>query len=96
MLGLEMDFGDAGIDQDRRNAADEKLRQPVGRDVLLEEHALAAGGNRTWNSFRAWAIHVIHQMFHCFASRGKPFKPSSMTTSCEWLHVPSDGSTDQE
>jgi hypothetical protein len=26
MLGLEMDFGDAGISQDRRDAADEQLR----------------------------------------------------------------------
>jgi hypothetical protein len=47
MLGLEMDFGDASVSQDRRDAADEKLRQPVGRDVLLEEHTLAAGGDWT-------------------------------------------------
>ena len=67
MLGLEMDFGDAGIGQDRRNAADEELSQPVGRNMLLEEHALAAGGDRTRNSFLAWAIHAIHQV-------RKPFK----------------------
>jgi hypothetical protein len=42
-----MDFGDASVSQDRRDAADEKLRQPVGRDVLLEEHTLAAGGDWT-------------------------------------------------
>jgi len=47
MLGLEMDFGDAGIGQDRRDAADEELGQPVGGNVLLEKHALAAGGDRT-------------------------------------------------
>jgi hypothetical protein len=42
-----MDFGDASIGQDRRDAANEKLRQPVRCDVLLEEHALAASGYRT-------------------------------------------------
>lgn len=47
MFGLEMDFGDASVSQDGWDASDEKLSQPVRRDVLLEEHTLAAGGYRT-------------------------------------------------
>lgn len=47
MLGLEMDFGYAGIGQDRRDAADEKLRQPVRCDMLLEERALSTRGGGT-------------------------------------------------
>jgi len=92
---MEMDFGDASVGQDRRDASDEELGQPVRRDVLLEEYALAASGDRTGNSFLAQAIHAI-QVFHGFASQGSRSKLSSMTTSCGWLHGPSDGSIDQE
>ena len=41
-LRLEMDLHNRGIDQDWGDAAHEKLREPVGPDVLLEEGARAA------------------------------------------------------
>ena len=66
MLGLEMDFGDASVGQNRRDASDEELDQPVRRDMLLEEHSLATSGDRTGNSINAWLIHTIHQSMHCF------------------------------
>lgn len=47
MLGLEMDFSDSSVSQDGRDASDKELGEPVRRDVLLEEHTLAAGGDRT-------------------------------------------------
>lgn len=36
--GLEADFADEGVDQNRRNAVDEQLGEPVRSDMLLCVH----------------------------------------------------------
>ncbi len=47
VLCLEVNLRHDRVDQDRRNAAHEQLGQPVCRDVLLEERARSARGDRT-------------------------------------------------
>ena len=47
MLGLQMDFHDSAVVQDRRDASHQELGEPIGSDVLLEERARSPSRGRT-------------------------------------------------
>lgn len=44
MFGLQVNFHDTAVAQDRRDAAHEQLSEPVYINVLLEEGAAPSGG----------------------------------------------------